>query len=61
MSVLKNEAANYDSDQALVLCQLNHFQEGLLFLYQKAELYEQILKYHFQAGNHDAGISACRR
>lgn len=61
MGVLRSDRANYDSDQALVLCQLNHFQEGLLFLYQKAELYDQILKYHFQSGNHDAGVAACRR
>jgi len=30
--------ANYDLDQALVLCQMNNFREGILYLYEKARL-----------------------
>eukprot|EP00092_Neocalanus_flemingeri_P014689 GFUD01015851.1.p1 GENE.GFUD01015851.1~~GFUD01015851.1.p1 ORF type:complete len:1126 (+),score=262.45 GFUD01015851.1:53-3430(+) len=61
LDLLKSDSNKYSSDQALVLCQLNSFQPGLLYLYQKAELYEQILKHHFASGNYDAGITACRR
>jgi len=61
MDILTGDKSNYDSDQALVLCQLNHFSPGFIFLYQKAGLHEQILKYHFQAGNYEDGIITCRR
>lgn len=61
MDLLKSDSEKYSSDQALVLCQLSNFQPGLLYLYQKAELYDQILKHHFASGNYDAGITACRR
>jgi len=30
--------ANYDLDQALVLCKMNNFKEGILYLYEKARL-----------------------
>jgi len=61
LELLKSDSDKYSSDQALVLCQLNNFLPGLLYLYQKAELYDQILKHHFASGNYDAGITACRR
>jgi len=61
LDLLKSDSDKYDCDQALVLCQLNNFQPGMLYLYQKAELYDQILKHHFSNGNYDAGITACRR
>ena len=32
----------YSTDQALVLCELNNFQPGLLFLYQKSEMLERL-------------------
>ena len=30
--------AGYDLDQALILCQMNNFKAGILFLYEKAKL-----------------------
>ena len=30
--------AGYDTHQALVLCQMNNFKAGILFLYEKAKL-----------------------
>ena len=59
MELLRSE--KYSPDQALVLCELNSFQPGLLYLYQKAELFERILKYHFSAGDYDGAITACRK
>jgi len=31
--------AGYDPNQALVLCQMNDFRAGVLFLYEKMKLY----------------------
>ncbi|WAR00818.1 VPS11-like protein [Mya arenaria] len=39
LELLRNPQANYDLDQALVLCQMNNFKEGILYLYEKARLY----------------------
>ena len=61
MDILTNDRSNYDTEQALVLCQLNNFAPGFLFLYQKCGLHEEILKYHFQAGSYEDGIITCRR
>ncbi len=36
--------ACYDLDQALVMCQMNNFKAGILYLYEKARLYQQILR-----------------
>ncbi len=30
--------AGYDLDQALVMCQMNNFKAGILYLYEKAKL-----------------------
>ncbi len=29
----------YDLDQALVMCQMNNFKAGILYLYEKAKLW----------------------
>ena len=61
MDILKTDGDKYNVDQALVLCQLNNFQPGLLYLYQKSEMYEQILKHYFVEGDPEAGVNTCRR
>ena len=52
---------DYSVDQALVLCQLNDFQPGLLFLHQNSEMYDQILKHYFSSGQIEEGIDACKK
>lgn len=61
LDLLKNpEANNYDLDQALVLCQMNNFKAGILVLYEKARLYQQILRYHMDNDAHDQVIQTCK-
>ncbi len=38
LSFLKDPGSNYDTDQALVLCQIHNFGPGTLFVYEKAKL-----------------------
>ena len=38
LELLQNPEAGYDLDQALVLCQMNNFKAGILYLYEKAKL-----------------------
>ncbi|XP_060553204.1 vacuolar protein sorting-associated protein 11 homolog [Ruditapes philippinarum] len=60
LDILKNPEANYDLDQALVLCQMNNFKAGILCLYEKARLYQQILRYHMDCDAHDLVIQTCK-
>ena len=52
---------DYSADQALVLCQLNDFQPGLLYLHKDSKMYDQILKHYFSSGQIEEGINACRQ
>eukprot|EP00057_Strongylocentrotus_purpuratus_P007251 XP_011661725.1 PREDICTED: regulator of G-protein signaling 3 [Strongylocentrotus purpuratus] len=51
----------YDIDQALVLCQMHSFQKGILYLYEKAQLYQQILHFHMEHDSYDQIIEDCKR
>ncbi|XP_069106820.1 vacuolar protein sorting-associated protein 11 homolog isoform X1 [Argopecten irradians] len=59
--LLKNPDARYDLDQALVLCQMNNFKAGILYLYEKAHLYQQILQYHMEHDDFVHVIDTCKK
>jgi len=61
LELLKNPEAKYDIDQALILCQMNNFKAGILFLYEKAQLYQQILRYHMEHKEFVHVIEACKK
>ncbi|XP_064459798.1 vacuolar protein sorting-associated protein 11 homolog isoform X2 [Ornithodoros turicata] len=61
MDMLKNSEGKYDLDQAMVLCQMNHFKTGILHLYEKARLYQQILSYHIDNCDYEEVIRICER
>ena len=46
LKLLKSESAKYEVEQAMVLCQMSHFDAGLLYLYEKSKLFKPILN-HF--------------
>ncbi|KAJ8321881.1 hypothetical protein KUTeg_000352 [Tegillarca granosa] len=61
LELLKNPEAKYDLDQALVLCQMNNYKAGILYLYEKAHLYQQILRYHMEHNEYVHVIDSCKR
>ena len=61
MSTLRNPNAKYNSDHVLVMCQLHNFHPGTLLLYEKKELYGEILKHHIQHCNVSAAVATCRK
>ncbi|XP_013381879.1 vacuolar protein sorting-associated protein 11 homolog [Lingula anatina] len=61
LDLLQNPDAGYDLDQALVLCQMNNFKAGILYLYEKARLYQQILRYHMEHNEYVHVIDTCKR
>ncbi|XP_072041834.1 vacuolar protein sorting-associated protein 11 homolog [Amphiura filiformis] len=61
MDLLQTSDSHYDIDQALILCQMHNFKKGILFLYEKGKLYQQILHYHMEHDEYDQIIDACKR
>ncbi|GFQ99030.1 vacuolar protein sorting-associated protein 11 homolog [Trichonephila clavata] len=61
MDMLRNSDASYSINQALVLCQMSDFKPGILHLYEKAKLYQQILFYHIENRDLDAIMRTCER
>ena len=61
LETLKNCNAKYNSDHVLVMCQLHNFHPGTLYLYEKKQLFGEILKHHIQYRNVAAAVSTCRK
>ncbi|PIA61540.1 hypothetical protein AQUCO_00300813v1 [Aquilegia coerulea] len=51
----------YDVDLAIILCEMNAFKEGLLFLYEKMMLYKDVISCYMQAHDHEGLIACCKR
>lgn len=47
-AILKDRAARYEDDHALILCRHYDFSDGLLFLLEKLEFYNDILEYYME-------------
>ncbi|KAI3881210.1 hypothetical protein MKX03_015915 [Papaver bracteatum] len=67
LSLLKNgwpsdlEHPLYDVDLAIILCEMNAFKEGLLFLYEKMKLYKEVIACYMQAHDHEGLIGCCKK
>ncbi|GMY11086.1 vacuolar protein-sorting-associated protein 11 homolog [Fagus crenata] len=51
----------YDVDLAIILCEMNAFNEGLLYLYEKMKLYKEVIACYMQAHDHEGLIACCKR
>lgn len=60
MDILRNNCSNYDADQALILCQLHGFSRGILHLFERKQLFGQILWFHVQSGDLGSALQTCR-
>ncbi|XP_058865560.1 vacuolar protein sorting-associated protein 11 homolog [Acipenser ruthenus] len=61
LSLLKSENYSTVFDKALVLCQMHNFKEGVLYLYEQGQLYQQIMHYHMQNEEYGKVVEACQR
>lgn len=61
LSLLKDDAIQYDSNQALMLCQLKQFDEGIVYLYEKKGMYNDILRFWMDKEETDRVIEAVRK
>ena len=60
MRLLRMPKAQYDVDQALVLVQMHNFEEGQLFLYERLQMHEMMLKLYIGAGDVEHAIQLCK-
>lgn len=51
----------YDVDLAIILCEMNAFKDGLLFLYEKLKLYKEVIACYMQAHDHEGLIACCKK
>lgn len=59
LSLLRNPRAKFDNDQALVLCQMYDFGAGVQLLYQKMELYQEIVSHFMEHKEYKGVLDAC--
>ncbi|GAB4834138.1 hypothetical protein Ancab_032401 [Ancistrocladus abbreviatus] len=50
----------YAVDLAIILCEVNLFREGLLFLYEKMKLYREVIACYMQTYDHEGLIACCK-
>lgn len=51
----------YDVDLAIILCEMNAFKEGLLYIYEKMKLYKEVIACYMQAHDHEGLIACCKK
>ncbi|KAI8391064.1 uncharacterized protein BYT42DRAFT_591772 [Radiomyces spectabilis] len=61
LALLKDETVQYDTNQALVLCQLKHFDEGVVYLYEKTGMYTDILRFWMEKEETERVIEGVRK
>ena len=61
LGLLSNPRAKFDNDQALVLCQMYGFGAGVQLLYQKMELYQEIVSHYMEQKEYKGVLDACLR
>lgn len=51
----------YDVDLAIILCEMNAFKEGLLYLYEKLKLFKEVIACYMRSHDHEGLIACCKR
>lgn len=61
LKLLQNPDIKYDKSQALVVCHMHSFGDGILYLYEEQKLYQQILRHHISKNDSSSILACCRR
>ncbi|KAI9312216.1 hypothetical protein BX666DRAFT_1866701 [Dichotomocladium elegans] len=61
LALLKDNSVDYDTNQALVLCELKQFDEGIVYLYEKKGMYADILQFWIDKEETDRVIECVRK
>ncbi|KYR00557.1 RING zinc finger-containing protein [Tieghemostelium lacteum] len=58
---LTNPKAKFDQDHAMILAQVHNWKQGILYLYEKLELFNEIIEYHMENNDYEGLIRACKK
>jgi len=61
IELLKGPNSNFDLDQALVLAKMYDFKPGLLYLYERNKLFQEILQYYMDNNEYANLLLACKK
>ncbi|KAG0185380.1 hypothetical protein DFQ28_009464 [Apophysomyces sp. BC1034] len=61
LTLLKDDSVQYDTNQALVLCQLKQFDEGIVYLYERTGMYTDIIRFWMEKEETDRVIEGVRK
>ncbi|KAJ2962679.1 hypothetical protein NQZ79_g2272 [Umbelopsis isabellina] len=61
LALLKDKSVDYDANQALVLCHLKQFDDGVVLLYEKMEMYSDIIRFWMEKEETDKVIECARK
>jgi hypothetical protein len=61
LDLLKRSTAKYDEYHAMVLMQIYDFAPGILFLYEQAKQYNQIVQYYMEKNAYAGIIETCKK
>ncbi|TPX77107.1 hypothetical protein CcCBS67573_g01607 [Chytriomyces confervae] len=59
MHLLQHSKTRYDLDHALILCQINKFQAGIMYLYERMQMYNEILEHYMTNDDYSSVIEFC--
>lgn len=58
---LLQQTTTFDPTQSLLLCQMNNFAPGILYLYEQRGMYAEIVQFSVDRKNYENVINTCRR
>ncbi|CAF5070201.1 unnamed protein product, partial [Rotaria sp. Silwood1] len=61
LTLLQDSKVDIDVTRAMVACQKYNFKAGVICLYDKAKLYQQILQYQMDNKDNDEILATCRK
>ncbi|XP_066137902.1 vacuolar protein sorting-associated protein 11 homolog [Euwallacea fornicatus] len=61
LELLQNPDVKLDKSHALVVCNMHSFSEGILYIYEEKNLYQQILRYHISKNDSNSVLACCTR
>eukprot|EP01126_Amoeba_proteus_P012592 TRINITY_DN15191_c1_g1_i1.p1 TRINITY_DN15191_c1_g1~~TRINITY_DN15191_c1_g1_i1.p1 ORF type:complete len:332 (-),score=76.20 TRINITY_DN15191_c1_g1_i1:48-1043(-) len=61
LTLMNNPRSSYDEGVALALCEVQGFKHGQLYLYERMELYNEILQYYMDMKEYKSVTKTCKK